>query len=88
MLLVASRGEISWEGGGTLLPIVINLPQTYEKIHCKEEPYRFRDYRYPSVRTGSSTVTSLCKECHKALLLLITEEKKVKIFFSDISLYP
>ena len=26
-------GDSSWEGGGTLSKIVINLPRTYEKLH-------------------------------------------------------
>ena len=34
-------GDLYWEGGGTLPQIVINLPWTYEKLHCKKEPYRF-----------------------------------------------
>ena len=28
-------GDFSWKGGGTLPKIVINLPMTYEKLHCK-----------------------------------------------------
>ena len=27
--------DFSWEGGGTLPQIVINLPGTYEKLSCK-----------------------------------------------------
>ena len=33
--------DFFWEGGGTLPKIVINLPQTYEKLLCKGEQYRF-----------------------------------------------
>ena len=37
---VGVRGDFSWEGDGTLTQIVINLFRTYEKLPCKEEPYR------------------------------------------------
>ena len=30
------------------LKIVINLPRTYEKLHNKEEPYRFSGFQDPS----------------------------------------
>ena len=36
--------DFSWEGERVVVSspqIVINLPRTYEKLHCKEEPYRF-----------------------------------------------
>ena len=40
-----SRGDFSWEGRGTILKIKIKkimmLPRTYEKLHCKGEPYWF-----------------------------------------------
>ena len=32
--------------------IVIILPRTYEKLHCKEELYRFSGYRDPSIQTN------------------------------------
>ena len=37
------RGDLSWEVGGTLPKIVINLPRIYEKLHCKGEPYRLSE---------------------------------------------
>ena len=37
--------------------IVINLPKTYEKLHCKREPYRFIGKRNPSVHTDKDPVT-------------------------------
>ena len=33
--------DFSFEGGGNLPKIVINLPGTYEKLLCKGEPYWF-----------------------------------------------
>ena len=39
--VIFSRGDFSWEGGGTLPKIVENLPWTYEKLHCYGEPDRF-----------------------------------------------
>ncbi len=35
--------DFSWEGGGTLPKIVINLPRTYAKLPCKGEPDWFSD---------------------------------------------
>ena len=34
-----SVGDLSWEGGVALSKNFINLPMTYEKLHCKGEPY-------------------------------------------------
>ena len=42
----------------TLYPkIVINYPKTYEKLHCKGEPYRITGLRDPSVQTYRHTHT-------------------------------
>ena len=32
--------------------VAINLPRTYEKLHCEEEPYRFYSYRDSLVQTA------------------------------------
>ena len=45
--------DISWKGGGTIHQIVINLHRTYEKLHCKEEPYRLSGLRNPLVQTDT-----------------------------------
>ena len=31
-----SRGDFSWEGGVPSPKVVINLPRTYERLHCKD----------------------------------------------------
>ena len=46
-----SRDDFSSEGGGTFPEIVINLFMTYEKPHCKGEPFHFRSYRNLSLQT-------------------------------------
>ena len=43
-------GEHSCEGGGTFPKIFINLPRTYEKLHCKREQYRLSGYRDTSLQ--------------------------------------
>ena len=35
--------------------ITIKLPMTYEKLHCRGEPYQFNGYRDPSVHTDRHT---------------------------------
>ena len=34
-----------------------NLPRTYQKLLCKEEPYRYSGERDPSVQTDTQTHT-------------------------------
>ena len=34
---------------GRELAIALNLPWTYEKLHCKEEPYQFSSKEDPSI---------------------------------------
>ena len=53
--IIFSRGDLSWEGGGTIPKIVINLPRTYEKLHFKGESYRFSGYRDPLVQIDTQT---------------------------------
>ena len=47
------------------LKIFINPPRTYEKLHCKEEPYWFSGQRDPLLQTDRQTHTQillhLCK---------------------------
>ena len=41
-----------------------NFPKTYEKLHCKGEPYRFVGYGDPSVHTH--TQRHIARERHKS----------------------
>ena len=45
----------SWEGCDTLLLNSFKPSQTYEKLHRKGEPYRFRALKDPSVQTDRRT---------------------------------
>ena len=38
---------------------VMNLPRTYEKLHCKGEGYRFSGYQDPSVHKDRYTLIML-----------------------------
>ena len=42
---MSNRGGFSSESWGALPTLVINLSGTYEKLHCKREPYRFSSQR-------------------------------------------
>ena len=49
---IFSMGVLPLRGNGMLSQIIqIKFPRTYQKLHCKEESYRFRGQREPSVQT-------------------------------------
>ena len=51
-----SRGDLSWEGSGTLpLRNCNKPPRIYEKLPCKEEPNWFSGQRDPLEQTYSQT---------------------------------
>ena len=45
-------GNFSWMLVVLSPKIGINLPRTYEKLHCKVEPYRFSNYQNLKLQTG------------------------------------
>ena len=68
-----SRGDFSWEGGVALPKIAINLPRTFEKLHCKGEPYRFNGFRHPSIQNDSKR--GLVPNFHRHVLSFVGFKK-------------
>ena len=79
--VIFCMGDFSWEG------VVINLPRTYEKLPCKEEPDRFSGYRDPSAQTDIQTDTQINRQtfCYFIIRIEVLQGKlEVKIVVNEI----
>ena len=80
-MLADTRQEASWDTLGVIslwsvvVPsskIVTNLSTTYDKLHFKEEPYRFSSYHDPSVQAVRQT------SCYFYIRMYVMFTNKIK----------
>ncbi len=74
-----SRDNFSWESGGTLPQMVLNLPRTYEKLHSKGELYATQEISF--VVLPSDFLDILIDLFYFYDLLLATDVVILVVFF-------